>query len=109
MGNYKFIKARFYWFIPLLLLYIIFILVFSSNTLQGDEGRYINCAKNLTNGYYASSNTSGLWNGPGYPLLLFPFILFNLPLLVAKIFNSFLLFGAVLYTYNNIIMYTKNK
>ncbi len=40
--------------------------------LSGDEPRFWLMAENLTRGGFASQETRLLWNGPGYPLTLWP-------------------------------------
>ncbi len=98
-------------FLPLLLLYISIVLIFSENKFWGDEERYVMFAKNLTEGYYSPSDPYriNLWNGPGYPLVLFPFVLLKLPLLTAKLLNPFLLFFAIIYFNNTLRLYMQER
>ncbi len=96
-------------FLPLLLLYIFIVLTIATNTFEGDEERYVNFAHNLTHGYYSPVNDVYLWNGPGYPIILAPFVLLKLPLLIAKLLNALLLFGAVFYFYKTLLFYGKEK
>ena len=42
--------------------------------LFGDEWRYLYYANNLLHGFYSPRDRIFLWNGPGYPLLLVPFV-----------------------------------
>jgi hypothetical protein len=42
--------------------------------LFGDEWRYLYYADNLLHGFYSPRERVFLWNGPGYPLLLLPFV-----------------------------------
>jgi len=42
--------------------------------LFGDEWRYIYYANNLLHGYFSPTDRIFLWNGPGYPLILVPFV-----------------------------------
>lgn len=44
---------------------------------QHDEWRYIYYAENLLHGYFSPRERVFLWNGPGYPLLLVPFVKFG--------------------------------
>src|SRR6185436_10562608 len=64
---------------------------------QWDEGRYVINAQNLTHGYLASVESLMFWNGPGYPLYLFPFVALKLPLLLAKVGNAVFLYLGVVY------------
>ena len=96
-------------FIPLLVFYIIIVLAASTDTFWGDEGRYVMFATNLSHGFYSPSDNIYLWNGPGYPLVLLPFLVAKLPWLAAKLFNALFLFGAVLYFYDTLRLYVTDK
>src|SRR2546426_604258 len=85
-------------FLPLLAFYLVIVLVFAQDGFQGDEGRYVKFASNLTQGYYADA-VYFLWNGPGYPLLLTPFMALGCSWLLVKLLNAFFLFGGLLYFY----------
>lgn len=94
-------------FLPLLLIYILVVLIFSSPTLEGDQARYVMFADNLSHGFYSSPAQRGihLWNGPGYPIILVPFVVLKLPWLSAKLLNALFLFGTVLYFYRTLRLY----
>ena len=94
---------------PLLIVYVVIVLVGSSNLFSGDEGRYVMYAKNLAKGYYSPPDDVYLWNGPGYPLVLLPFILLKLPWITAKLLNPLFLFGAVIYFYFLLRFYMKER
>jgi len=97
-------------FLPFLFLYIAIILAFSKNAFQGDEGRYIFFAKNLLHGYYSPPPPDiNLWNGPGYPLLIAPFMFFKLPLIVLRLFNGLLLYLSLIISYKTVSMYSSKK
>jgi len=96
-------------FVPLLLIYSMILLVLNSDNLSGDEGRYIMYATNLLNGYFSPRDHIELWNGPGYPIILMPFIKFNLPFMTAKLLNPAFLFMAVLYFYHLVCLYIKKR
>lgn len=42
--------------------------------ISGDEWRYLYYANNLLRGFYSPHDRVFLWNGPGYPLFLVPFV-----------------------------------
>ena len=87
--NIKLNKNPFILFLPFLILYLILILIFANNELNGDEGRYLMYAHNLTKGFYSPPPPAiDLGNGPGYPLLLMPFVALNLPLIFIKLLNA---------------------
>jgi hypothetical protein len=41
---------------------------------DGDEWRYVYYARNLLHGFFSPRDRVFLWNGPGYPILLMPFV-----------------------------------
>ncbi|MFA5032933.1 MAG: hypothetical protein WC614_07935 [bacterium] len=96
-------------FSPLFFLYILLVLVFSQNTSHGDESRYLMFATNLLNGYYSPRSDINLWNGPGYPILLIPFLGFHIPLIFAKLLNALFLFLSVIYFYRTLLFFTNNR
>ena len=96
-------------FSPLLALYLILIFVFAKVEFQGDEIRYLFYAENLSQGYFVNSDDPNIRNGPGYPMYLVPFVGLNLPLVIPKISNAFLLFGAVVIFYYTLLMLTTKR
>lgn len=94
-------------FLPLLLLYLFAVVLLSSNNFQSDEESYILNANRLVHGVYSSQGGDNLWFGPGYPIVLMPFVFWKLPLFSAKLLNSFFLFGAILYFYKTLSNYIK--
>jgi len=81
---------------PLLVLYLIIIAVFWRSELVDDEERYVYGARNLVAGQYAELGMR-LWSGPGYPLVLTPFVVFGIPIRLAVLLNAvFLFLSAVL-------------
>ena len=66
--------------LPLLIFYVSVSLIVAEDNLEGaDQIRYVRYAENLTSGYYAPKDTLLLWNGPGYPILLTPFVWARIP------------------------------
>lgn len=87
--NFKSSKNPYLLFSPFLLFFIVFVLLFPTNGNEGDEGRYLMFAQNLLHGFYSPSSPDiNLWNGPGYPLILVPFVGLRLPLLWITILNA---------------------
>ncbi len=100
--KFKAYQNPFILFLPFLILYIIIILIFSKNLNYGDESRYLRYAQNLINGFYSPPPPNiDLGNGPGYPLLLVPFVALHLPFIYIKLIN------AVFY-YLSIILFFKS-
>lgn len=90
-------------FLPFLLLYIVFIIVFSKDTLIGDEGRYLRYAENLTKGFFSPPLPGiDLGNGPGYPLIIAPFIKTGVSLLFIKLLNAIFYYFSVVFIYKSI-------
>ncbi|MGA3086706.1 MAG: glycosyltransferase family 39 protein [Thermodesulfobacteriota bacterium] len=96
-------------FMPLLLLYIFIIMIFSDNSLFFDESRYLMFANNLSHGYYSPHTKINLWNGPGYPLILLPIVLLKLPWLCARLLNALFFFGAVLFFNRTLRLYLEDR
>jgi len=95
-------------FLPLLFIYTIIVILFSTNILQGDEGGYMRYATRIVTGLYFSSPTDvQLWWGIGYPLILVPFVALNIPLIYIKILNALFLYGAILFLYNTLNNYIR--
>ena len=90
------------------MLYIAIIAIFSSNELHG-EIAFIKFANNLSQGYYSEKDDITISQGPGYPIILLPFVLLKLPLLTVKLFNSVLLFIAIQYFYYTLRFYIEKK
>jgi len=94
---------------PLFFLYLVIILLISDSPLANDELRYWMFAENLSRGYYSPLPEISLWNGPGYPLVLLPFVFLKLPLIWVRLINALFLFGAVLYFYNTLKLYSARR
>lgn len=96
----KNIKNPYIIFLPFLFFYFLLVLKYPTHGTYGDEERYTSFAQNLINGFYSPPSPEiNLWNGPGYPIVLIPFILFHLPLV------SITLFNAILYYFSLILLF----
>ena len=95
--------------LPLLVVYILMVLLFSSEQFLGDEQRHLNYAHNLSKGYYSPQDNVSLENGPGYPIILLPFVLMKLPLISMKLLNAILMFLAIIYFYLALSFYIPHK
>jgi 4-amino-4-deoxy-L-arabinose transferase-like glycosyltransferase len=90
-------------FLPFLILYVTFILIFATNERNGDEGRYLMYAQNLTQGFYSPPPPAiDLGNGPGYPLLLAPFVALNLPLIFLKLLNAIFYYLSTVFLFKSL-------
>jgi hypothetical protein len=88
--------------VSLLALYILIVIITSSHALVWDEIGYVYNANRMVHRLVFPEHDYRFlrltW-GPGYPLVLIPFILIGIPWIVAKLLNAFLLFGAITYFY----------
>jgi hypothetical protein len=103
-------------FLPLLVLYAGIILKTThgldlQNLLprHGDEIRYIDYAKNLLRGTYAFDGNYRLWNAPGYPIFLMPFVLLKLPYIFITLCNALLKYLSVVFLYKSVRHYSSRK
>ncbi len=96
-------------FSPFLLLFILLVLKLHNDRMEGDEGRYIMFANNLLQGFYSPKYELNLWNGPGYPILLLPFVALKLPLIIITLLNAFLQYLSIVFLYKTIKTYTNTK
>jgi 4-amino-4-deoxy-L-arabinose transferase-like glycosyltransferase len=106
MNSVRFAKMQnalnrpFLLFSPFLILSIGLILIFRKGVLVGDENKYLEYAQNLLKGFYSPPAPNiYLGVGPGYPIVLMPFIWLKLPLVSIAILN------AVFYYFSIIILY----
>ena len=86
--------------LPVLPVYLVIVYVLFDGQLDGDEGRYLWFAENILNGFYSPyAPDINLWNGPGYPLLLAPFLWLGASHFQLVLLNACLHFGAVMMVY----------
>jgi 4-amino-4-deoxy-L-arabinose transferase-like glycosyltransferase len=98
ISKFKLLRNPFLLFLPFLLLYILIVLFLQSDTLWGDEDKYLTYAQNLLHGFYSGPDPN-LSCGPGYPILLMPFVALHLPLLVIKLVNPVLYYLSVVFLF----------
>ena len=96
--------------LPFLCLYLLFCILFSGKQFEGDESRYVTFATHLAHGFYSEPYPEyNLWNGPGYPLILVPFVLLKLPFLFFRLFNSFLLYFSLILCFKSLSFFSSAK
>ena len=102
--NIKTAKNPFLLFLPFLIFYVIFILIFATDELNhDDQGRYLMYAHNLINGYYSPPAPNiDLGNGPGYPLILAPFVALHLPLICIKLLNAVFYYLSIIFLFKSL-------
>jgi len=91
-------------FLPFFFLYVVIILAFHNHTvLADDEIRYLGYAKNLTHGFYAGPPPfNALPNGPGYPIILMPFVALNTPVVWAVLANALFYYLSVVFLFKTL-------
>ncbi|MEQ8471324.1 MAG: hypothetical protein RIC35_09060 [Marinoscillum sp.] len=90
-------------FIPFLFLYALVVIFFGEKELVGDEPRYLAFATNILKGYYSPKPPHiNLWNGPGYPMLLAPFMVLKDHVFLIRLLNAFLLYFSLVLTFKTI-------
>jgi len=86
---FKSIKSPYLLFLPFLILFVLYVLIFPTDGHGGDQERYLIFADNLVHGFYSHQSPNiDLTNGPGYPIILMPFVAFGLPLVCITIMNA---------------------
>jgi len=97
-------------FSPFLTYYAYVIVKNKWPTLYGDEIRYVDFAKNLTHGFYSPYPAHiNLWSGPGYPLILAPFVAIHMPDLYMTMLNAIFQYLAVVFLYKALRLITNYK
>ncbi len=99
----KITKNPFLLFLPLIFVYGFFILSLSNSSIWGDESRHLAYAINMVHGFYSppAPNIS-LELGPGYPLLLLPFVALHIPLLIARLLNALFTYLTVVFLFKTL-------
>lgn len=96
--------------LPFLFLYTLICILLSENKLVYDEIRYMMFAKNLLDGFYSRPYPDySLWNGPGYPIFIVPFVFLKLPLLAIKLLNAVLLYFSLIISFRIFTLYASEK
>lgn len=90
-------------FAPFLLIYVVVVFMLHKDIMEGDEARYYEFANNLLHGFYSPANEINLWNGPGYPMLLMPFVAMNLPLIAITLFNAVLSYLSIVLIFKSLM------
>jgi len=102
------LKRNTVWLLSLLVSYIVLIIVLNK-PIEGDALRYVKYATNIAEGFYTNASDPDLSNGPGYPIVLLPFVASNSNLLVPKILNGIFVFLGIFYFYKSSRLYIKSR
>src|SRR5215467_7456599 len=97
-GDLKSIKNPYLIFLPFLIFYIAYVIYFITDGVSGDQPRYLMYADNLIHGFYSPPELD-LRNGPGYPIILVPFVALHLPFVSMTILNAFLHYLSIVFLF----------
>jgi 4-amino-4-deoxy-L-arabinose transferase-like glycosyltransferase len=99
----RLLRNPFIIFLPFLCYYAYVVKQNKWPTLYGDEIRYMDFAKNLCHGFYSPPAPHiNLWNGPGYPIILMPFVALHIPAIYITLMNALYLYLTVIFLYKAI-------
>ncbi|MEL6134133.1 MAG: hypothetical protein AAFR59_12290, partial [Bacteroidota bacterium] len=99
-----------YRFLPLLILYIVLIAVFSKHEYVDDEIRYFMYAERLIEGHYVGDvDNPDLINGPGMPIILAPFVGLGVPVYFIRFINAFIYYGLLVFMYRILQRYIPKR
>jgi len=97
-------------FLPFLVLYTIVIIINKWPTLYGDEIRYADFAWHLLHGHYSPPKPHiDLWNGPGYPLTIVPFMWLKIHSLTITLMNAIYQYFALIFLYKALQLVSNHK
>lgn len=77
----------------------------ASERLVGDEWRYLWYARNILAGFYTPRDNEMIWNGPGYPLILTPFLALDAPAIAPKLANAVFFALAIFLVHRTLLLY----
>ena len=110
--NMKLIQKlkHFLLFSPFLAFYCYYTVKRKLPVFFGDELRYYNFAHHIVNGFYSPPAPDiNLWNGPGYPLVLAPFVALKAPLIVLYLLNALFFYLSVVFLYKTLTRFLSEK
>lgn len=103
LKNHKVAQNPFLLFLPFLILYVVVIFIFAVSVVTGDESRYLMYARNLTSGFYSlPASKLDLGNGPGYSIIITPFVALNLPVLYMKLMNALFYYFSIILLFKSL-------
>ncbi|HTD40106.1 MAG TPA: glycosyltransferase family 39 protein [Mucilaginibacter sp.] len=106
----KLTRNPYFIFLPFLVLYAVVVFINKWPTLYGDEIRYADFAWRLLHGYYSPPAPHiDLWNGPGYPLTIVPFMALKIHSLTITLMNAVYLYLGLVFLYKALKLVTNHK
>jgi hypothetical protein len=104
------LRSPYILFIPFLIFYACFIIINRPPKLHDDEVRYMEFTQHLLKGFYSPPYPHiNLWNGPGYPITLMPFVALKVPVLYISLLNALYIYMAVVLLYKALNVITNYK
>jgi len=108
MRNFKLTNNPYLFFSPFLIIFIVLVLKLHTDVMEGDEGGYIMFAQNLLHGFYSPPAPDiNLWWGPGYPILLTPFVALRLPLIYITLMNAVFQYLSIVLLFKAILQFVE--
>lgn len=86
-------------------IYAVLAVLCHSDQLIWDEGRYLGCARDLTQGFLVRDDNPDFTNGPGYPLVLYPVVAGGMSLIIARLLNAIFIGAATWFVWATIRPY----
>ena len=96
-------------FLPFLAIYLLIAGLAHRDQMDGDEGRYYMFAQNLAAGFYSPKEALNLWNGPGYPLILVPFVWAKSPLIIPVLLNALFQYISLVFLFKSLQLLVTNS
>ena len=111
MRNIKLPKNPFVLFFPFLILYIIYVLVFTASGTAGDSAQYLSYAESLLTFRFKEPLFDSEWipTGPGYPIILMPFVIFKLPLICITLLNALFLYLSIVLIFKTLLLIVEQQ
>jgi hypothetical protein len=107
MKEIKLTKNPFLLFAPFLILYFIVIVIFRPTGTFGDESRYLIYAHYMITGILPDSevNFDTLGNGPGYSIILIPFVALHISVLWMTLMNAIFYYLSIVLLYKVLLQF----
>ena len=111
MRNIKLPKNPYILFFPFLILYTIYVLVFPPNGTAGDAPQYLSYAESLLSFHFKEPlfDTGWIPTGPGYPIILMPFVLFKLPLICITLLNALFYYLSIILIFKSLQLLVEQR
>jgi len=104
MRNFKLTRNPFLLFSPFLVFFILLVIKQHTDAMEGDESGYLYFANNLLQGFYSPPAPDiNLWWGPGYPILLMPFVALGLPLICITLMNAVFQYLSIVFLFKALV------